>query len=53
MVDLIPKDYSRCNNVECQLKTSCRRWLQLQEDKTPVCVSRFKPENNKCDNQLL
>lgn len=45
--NLIPNDYSRCNNYLCQKRTICNRYLQLAVDKEnsttePKSVTSFR-----------
>ena len=45
--NLIPNDYSRCNNYQCQKRMVCNRYLQLAIDKEnntnePKSVTNFR-----------
>lgn len=58
MKDLIPADYSRCNNFECSKRFQCKRALQMDIDTTNTnphprgySVTRFQDED--CQNILL
>lgn len=46
----LPNDITRCANADCPLKENCLRWLDKVEGL--VWYSDFKPENNKCGNQI-
>ena len=53
-MNLIPNDYSRCSNETCVKKTICKRFLQLEVDKTknntPISVCRF--ESKDCEKLI-
>lgn len=52
--DLIHNDISRCNNHRCDKRANCKRYLQIEIDKSKkrtAWVTRYESEN--CKNQIL
>lgn len=39
--DLIPKDYSRCSNSNCNKKENCKRFVQYELDLKKVSVEKL------------
>lgn len=52
--NLIPNDYSRCNNLECQKRMICNRFLQLEVDAQTGAGFRSVTSFNedKCANYI-
>lgn len=46
----LPNDIARCTNADRPLRNDCLRWLDKVEGL--VWYADFKPENNKCGNQI-
>ncbi|HZW63609.1 MAG TPA: hypothetical protein VFF15_08215 [Flavobacteriaceae bacterium] len=68
MKNLIPNDYSRCNNHQCQKRSNCKRYLQLGVDfkdanehvgsvlaskKVFSTVPVTRFDENNCQNQIV
>ena len=54
MNQLLPSNFTRCNNDKCTNKTDCKRFLQYQLDKTSGVkeIVAVEYQEKKCERKI-